>query len=308
MRLGLRPFIGRLRWIRDYPPYYEDPTRFALRTLLFTWREQLAGGDLEFEACGGCLFRSPRNNISSFIAAIFGQRDLNITRFWRRALPPGSVFFDIGGNIGLYAVPASQQVGGAGCVVSFEAHPAIYGYLLSNVARNCDGNITVENLAVGSESGETRIAFNGRNPGESHIATRTEQGETVPVVALDDYCARRGIARIDYIKIDVEGFEANVLRGARAMIAANPSILIQTEYEPQHLSRYGQPTEMADLLIGWGFRPHCVNWTDGAPMPLDSLENYAGEIVWSREELCREDWQPALLRRQPQPAEASAAD
>src|SRR5690606_7788130 len=121
-----RPFLGRLRWIRQYPVYPEAPLRYAARSLAFTWREQMAGGGtMAFSACDGCSFRGPRNNISSFIAAVFGQRDLNIFRFWRRALAGGSVFFDVGANIGLYAVPASLHVGPGGRVVAFEAHPVL---------------------------------------------------------------------------------------------------------------------------------------------------------------------------------------
>lgn len=284
--LDPRPLVGRLRWIRQYPAYGEAPARAALRTIGFTLREQMAGAEgMEFEACGGRRFRSPRNNISSFIAAIFEQRDLNIVRFWQRRLKPGAVFFDVGANIGLYAVPASQQVGPDGRVICFEAHPAIHAYLRRNLARNTGGNAVAENLAVGSRSGETRITFNAGNPGENHVARGGEAGETVRIVALDDYCAGAGIGRVDYMKIDVEGYEINVLRGAERLVAASPEILIQTEYEPVHLSRYGAPSELGDLLAGWGFRPYRIAWRDGAAIPLDSLAGYTGEIVWSRRDL-----------------------
>jgi FkbM family methyltransferase len=243
---------------------------------------------MKFEACGGCQFESPRNNVSSFIAAVFGQRDLNVMRFWRRVLPEGSVFFDVGANIGLYTVPASLQVGVTGRVVAFEAHPWIHGFLDRNVARNCGGNVTVENLAVGDCSGEIRIVLNDRNIGETHVALEDETGERVPIVTLDDYCASSGIGRVDYIKIDVEGYEANVLNGARRMIGGNEGILIQTEYEPLHRARYGRASAMAEFLVERGFRPHRIDWLDSTAVSLTSLADYAGEIIWSRHDLTRE--------------------
>jgi FkbM family methyltransferase len=289
MRWDLRPLVSQLLWIREYPAYREAPARFALRSINYALRERIAGGDVvKFEACGGCLFESPRNNISSFIAAVFGQRDLNIMRFWRRVLPEGSVFLDVGANIGLYTVPASLQVGATGHVVGFEAHPWIHGFLHRNVARNCNANVTVENLAVGDSSGEARIALNDRNIGETHVALDDEAGDVVRIVTLDDYCAINDIPHVDYIKIDVEGYEANVLNGARRTLEANDGILVQTEYEPAHRARYGRASAMAEFLVARGFRPHRVDWVDSTAVSLTSLTDYAGEIIWSRRDLSRD--------------------
>jgi hypothetical protein len=129
------------------------------------------------------------------------------------------------------------------------------------------------------------MSFNAVNPGETHVAAEGEQGIAVPMVSLDDYCRQRGVTNIDYMKIDVEGYEANVLRGATAIVAASPDILIQTEYEPKHLARYGDPDAIEHLLIGWGFRPHRIDWRTGAAAALPSLDGYRGEIVWSRRPL-----------------------
>lgn len=285
MQFDLRPFVGRLRWIRHYPPYGEAPARFAWRAMKYTWREQAGSGEtVAFDACGGHSFRSPRNNVSSFIAAVFDHRDLNIVRFWERSLAPGAVFFDVGANIGLYSVPASFRVGAAGRVVCFEAHPVMCGFLRANVARNCGSNVTVENVAVGSVTGSARMAFNRSNPGETRVALDEEAGEAVAMVTLDEYCARSDIARIDYMKIDVEGYESTVLRGARRIVEASPDILIQTEYEPLHLARYGSASELGDILTQYGLRPHRIDWA-GRPVAVTSLADFSGEVVWSRHAL-----------------------
>lgn len=290
MHLDPRPFVGRLRWIREYPVYQEAPARFSLRTVKFTLGEQMAaanghGGRFEFAACDGCVFTTPPNNVSSFIAAVFGQRDMHVFRFWQRALKAGATFFDVGANIGLYAVPACRIVGPTGKVVCFEAHPSTYAFLARNLARNCSGGVTAENMAVGRGPGEIRIAFDSRNPGETHIARDDERGDTVQMTTLDDYCARKQIARVDYLKIDVEGYETEVLHGARGIIGRNEQILIQTEYEPKHLQRYGDPSAMTMLLVEGGFLPHQLAWADGRPSLIESLPDYTGEIIWSRRDL-----------------------
>lgn len=286
MNLNPRDFIDRLLWIRGYPAYHEAPLRYAARALAFTWQEQRhAPGDVEFTACRGQRFLSPPHNISSFIAATFDERDLNIVRFWDHALPPEPVIFDVGANIGLYTLPAGHRAGQGGRVVGFEAHPVTFRYLQRNAARQANPRIVIENLAVGAESGRAALTFNATNPGETHMATAEESGEVVPVIALDDYCRERGIPRIDYMKIDVEGYEANVLRGAAGIIAASPGILIQTEYEPRHMARYGDPAAAEQLLAGWGFRPHQIDWRSGRAGALPALDGYRGEIIWSRQPL-----------------------
>lgn len=281
MRLSRRLFAERLRLIGYFSPYRDAPRRYRLRAILFTLREALLGDRLTFTACGGRRFASPANNISSFIAAVYGERDVHIVRFWQRHLRPGSVFFDVGANIGLYTVSASNRIGAAGSTVAFEAHPRIFAFLERNVARNCRHPVVVENLAVGAETGSTRIAYNASNPGQSRVARGAQAGDAVGMVTLDDYCASRGIGAIDYLKIDVEGYETHVLRGARAIVAASPDILIQTEFDPKHLSTYGRAGDLAELLLGWGMRPHSIGWHDGVPRPLDTLENFSGEVVWS---------------------------
>jgi FkbM family methyltransferase len=127
----------------------------------------------------------------------------------------------VGANIGLYTVPASIQIATSGLVVCFEAHLFDCRFLRHNMARSCTGDVITENLAVGSESGSTRIAFSSANPGETPVARPDEIGDAARIVSLDDYCARSGIDRIDYLKIDVEGHEINVLRGAREIIGDN---------------------------------------------------------------------------------------
>lgn len=286
MASRLRQLVDRLLWLPRYPVFREAPVRFVARSISFTLREKFAAaGDVEFATEDGHVFVSPPDNISSFIAGVFGQRDLHVWRFWRRHLPADGVFLDVGANIGLYGVPAAAAVGARGAVICFEANPRTYRYLLRNLARNRRANVMAENLAVGAESGEIRIATGTRNAGEVHVATGAEEGETVPMVSLDAYCAGHGIARVDYIKIDVEGYEASVLAGARRIIAENPDILVQTEYEPVHLARYGDPGALARILLAQGLKPFSLAWADGAAAPIESLDLYRGEILWSRRNL-----------------------
>ena len=107
----------------------------------------------------------------------------------------------------------------------------------------------------------------------------------MPLVSLDADCAAHDLGRVDYIKIDVEGFEASVLAGARRIVAENADILVQTEYEPAHLARYGDPDALARLLGAQGLKPFALAWTDGSAAAIETLDGYRGEILWSRRDL-----------------------
>jgi hypothetical protein len=100
------------------------------------------------------------------------------------------------------------------------------------------------------------------------------------MTTLDTALAEAGVGPIDYLKIDVEGFELPVLRGARATIAASPNILVQTEMDAAHAGRYGHRLEdIAALLGDLGLRPHQAA-EGGTLVPLqgDLVEN----TVWLR--------------------------
>jgi hypothetical protein len=121
------------------------------------------------------------------------------------------------------------------------------------------------------------------NPGESHVAAKGEHASGAAIVAmatLDDALAGEAIGPVDYLKIDVEGFELPVLRGARRTIAASPAIVVQTELQDQHASRYGFRTEeVASPLSELGLRPHLPR-SDGPPQAAEG--RLRGDILWLR--------------------------
>jgi FkbM family methyltransferase len=177
---------------------------------------------------------------------------------------------------------AARLVGPTGRVIAFEAHPVIYGYLSRNVEANGLSQVRALQLALGEAPGQIEIV-SVANPGESHVAARGEHASGAAVVAmatLDDVLAGEGIGPVDYLKIDVEGFELPVLRGARRTIAASPAIVVQTELQDQHASRYGFRTEeVASLLSELGLRPHLPR-SDGPPQAAEG--RLRGDILWLR--------------------------
>lgn len=156
---------------------------------------------------------------------------------FKRALSPGNVALDVGANAGGYALLFGQWVGKDGKVFAFEPAPQTYSGLCRHIELNAlarivtpvqaavsDNSATAEFRAVGSH-GMNRLVVAKEDTGRASIVK-------VPTMTLDQFCARENILP-DLIKIDVEGFELAVLRGAREVIkACGPRLSLFIELHP----------------------------------------------------------------------------
>lgn len=115
---------------------------------------------------------------------------------------------------------------------------------MRNAAINQLDQIISLNLALGAKTGHIDIEFNEKNPGETSAAAGQGKANakitTVKCEKLDDILKEIALNKISYIKLDVEGFEYEVLQGAKETILNNEDIIIQTELEEKHAARYGR--------------------------------------------------------------------
>ena len=138
---------------------------------------------------------------------------------FRAAVTPGIVALDVGANVGAYSVLLGQWVGASGRVYAFEPSRAAFRGLARHVSLNAqDGVVRVVGAAVSDVDGDANLIV-ADTAGESRLAGPTEMGATtsVPTTTIDAFCRREGI-QPSFIKIDVEGAELAVLRGARHTI------------------------------------------------------------------------------------------
>jgi FkbM family methyltransferase len=274
----IRALRWRLPWLRAAQAAGGVPAAAFWRAARFTLAE--LGGDVRFSTPDGLQFTSMANNFSSFALCVAGARDPDIWRFITRRVGAGATFVDAGANIGAYSVPAARLVGPTGRVVAFEAHPATFRYLAKNIALNRLDWATPLNLALGAGPGTVSMAYNVANPGETHVRADGGEGFVVRVTALDAWLAEAAIGKVDYLKIDVEGFELPVLQGARDTIAASPDIAVQTEMEERHAERYGHDlSPIVALLSGLGLSPHHIQ-PDGTAAAVAGPPR--GDVIWFR--------------------------
>ena len=149
------------------------------------------------------------------------------------------ILFDVGANVGEYSRILEAQFPSSR-IYSFEALPSTFEILRANLQGH--KNITYVNQALGALEEKRLIYSDGAGSGLSSFYPI--EGETdkklevtsIPVTTIDLFCARHGIAQIDFLKIDVEGFELEVLKGAERMIQNRKISIIQFEFGSNHIN------------------------------------------------------------------------
>ena len=135
-------------------------------------------------------------------------------------LEEGDIVFDIGANMGLFSAVASRY---GAKVFAFEAIPGIINNYLSKTA-NMNGNIHIQNFAVWDKEETLTFSYIPRCISASRVnqfgKTQSDDDEqlTVQAIPLDTFVEKNGITRVDFIKVDIEGAERNMLRGARKIL------------------------------------------------------------------------------------------
>ena len=157
----------------------------------------------------------------------YGCLDYWDERMIKKLLHPGAVCFDIGAHIGYYSLLMSRWVGPSGKVISFEPMPYTYSFLILNLERNRAHNVAPKQIAVGDTAGYVQMAAaDNRRLGWSSV---TEFGETkVSCTSVDAEIEASHLKAVDFIKIDVEGYELHVLRGCEQTIKQlQPKIMFE---------------------------------------------------------------------------------
>ena len=207
-------------------PLRQGPLRSAAARLLEKALDVgSAGRGLECRLPGGEIVRV----LPKYRSATW---NLDEYRAFRSAVGPGAVVLDVGASVGSYAMLFGQWTRPHGRVYAFEPAPDIRAVLERHVAINDLDGIVVPVAAAASDA-------NGRStfvtPGPHGISRLAAAGESSPLlvetITIDEFCKREAV-RPDLIKIDVEGAELAVLRGARDTLSARRDMAVFVELHP----------------------------------------------------------------------------
>jgi FkbM family methyltransferase len=190
------------------------------------------------------------------------QRQMLLDRFeptetalLQQLLAPGDVYVDIGAHVGWFVTQAARLVGPSGRVYAVEAFPQNFQLLRHNVALNRYDNVAVYHMAAADEAGETTIGTQGnQDSGSATAGARAANAvERVPQATLDATLPDDLAPAL--LKIDVEGFEERVLRGAGGILSRARAALV--ELNPSSLRANGShPDRIVAMLESHGLRHH----------------------------------------------------
>ena len=188
------------------PPLY----RGSLRPFWVKVMDALRRGPVDVESAYGRFRVYPTTNLvdsALLLHPAYNQEEID---FLKAGAGPGGTFVDIGANIGLYSVALGNHLGPTGKVVSVEPNPVCVGRLRDNLALNGLGHARVFPVGVGDFDGKARLVVLRNDLAIAHIVRDDAGGDFAvrPLVSLLD---EAGVATIDALKIDVEGFERAAL-------------------------------------------------------------------------------------------------
>lgn len=189
--------------------------------------------------------------------------------FMLSVLGPGMTFVDVGANVGLYSIPAAMKVR-SGIVFAFEPSSSTYDQLVKNVRLNKLSNVRAVRSALADCVGEAALHVNvlgkdGLNTlgKPTHPQCEIVRKETVRTTTLDAFLGENGITHVDAIKIDAEGAEPIVLRGATQLLARPDAPLILFECGRLSAGFGYHPVESVWLLQDLGYSLFTLNSNDG---------------------------------------------
>jgi FkbM family methyltransferase len=176
------------------------------------------------------------------------ERDKQLAFY--QTITSGSVVFDVGANVGFYTLLASSLVGPEGHVYAFEPAPRNLQYLREHLRINRVTNATVIEAAV-SHSVGVGLFSHGPTRAMGHLST--EGDVEVKTVTLDDLVYQKHVRPPDYLKIDVEGNEFDVLTGAESTLSTfRPDLFLATHGPEVH-------KRCCELLKSYGYELHSLN-------------------------------------------------
>lgn len=165
----------------------------------------------------GYLLYNPNDQYVGRSIEHYGSYQLEELKFFKKEVKRGDHVVEIGANIGAHTLFFSNRVGDKGRVLAFEPQRLIFQTLCANMAINSRTNVDCKQMGVGGKNELIKVPMldpeHNQNFGGLSIKEH-EQGEDVAVVKLDNV----GLKRLDFLKIDVEGMEPEVLMGGLSTI------------------------------------------------------------------------------------------
>lgn len=242
-----------------WKPYFiHRPSQIVRRLLRGIWQPESAVVTLPW---GTPLRISPREAIGKAIW-LTGVHEIATTEAIFRLLPKGGVGVDVGANLGYMTSAMLAAAGEMGTVIACEPHPVIFDVLQSNISlvRPSGKGVKLLNLAASEQKGEAMLSFEPDSENQGTGTLNSKSGMHQTKVLTDTLDALTSGLKIDLLKLDVEGHELSVLKGATQLFLDKR---LQNIVYEDHL---GSESTIHPWLASVGYTVFQLLWTVNRPI------------------------------------------
>jgi len=233
------------------------PSKFA--NAIHSVLNAVPGPQFTILRCGGVLedYRM-KLDWQKHRSLVYGNWEPEVVEAIVREVEPGGFVLDIGAHIGFYSLLLSKKVGPHGRVVAFEPFPANFDVLEENLRLNQCKQVLAVKKAVMDCSCELKVSVPAGEPLPGVFSVVGSEGADqvlIEAVSLDDFLSTNGLP-VAFIKIDVEGAEEQVLRGAKKTLASfHPTVLLEVHHGPF-------PPEQHPAIALLSAQDYSLTWID----------------------------------------------
>jgi FkbM family methyltransferase len=269
--------------------FSKKPWRRKFQSFGFRWIRYLPGIPLPLRLPFGAWWLLENDFASA--ALLEGHFEEPERAFVARYLKLGMTVLDIGAHKGLYSLISAFKVGNYGRVFAFEPSPRERKRLKQHIRLNRCGNVCVLDFALGESEGDADLfVIQGTETGCNSLrrpdVAQPFEAIRVPVRTLDAVLCEQGISGVDFVKLDVEGAELSVLKGAAQLLKSAHRPLVLCEVQDQRTAPWGYAARcILEYLCSCGYSWFRLDET-GVPRPLPmSNAQYDGNFVAIPKEL-----------------------
>lgn len=240
--------------------------------------------DALIEGKYGCTYKIPNIKESiGFELYTNGVYEEEIIDFIKTRIPANGTLLDVGANIGVITIPVIKQRKDIK-VTCLEASPRVFNYLLFNINNNQLYHCVLLNNAVTDTDDDVVSFFSPEEQfGKGSLSSVfTKEAESVETIRIDTLIAGNKLLKVDFIKIDIEGYEYYAFKGGAILLNSNssPDILFEFVDWAEELAKDFRPGDAQKLLMQYGYKLFIVS-KKGKITPLSTPLTKGGAMIFA---------------------------